>query len=127
LAAAVAETLPFPDPAAPDETVSHGVDVVAVQAQPGGAVTVTAGTPPAAAAIETLNGLTTYEQPAACVTVTVCPLTETVPVRVLAVLAATLKLTVPSPLPLAPALIVSQEAWLVVVQAHPVPAVTVTL
>ena len=63
-----------------------------------------------------------------CVTVTVCPAMVRVPVReVVAVLAATLRLTVPLPEPLAPAVTVIQVALLVAVHAQPVPAVTVTL
>jgi hypothetical protein len=49
-----------------------------------------------------------------------------VPVRgVVVVLAATLKVTVPLPEPLAPAVTVSQVALLVAVHAHPLDVVTV--
>jgi hypothetical protein len=42
------------------------------------------------------------------------------------VFAVALNVTVPSPLPLAPPVIVSQLAGLLAVQAHPVPAATFT-
>jgi hypothetical protein len=49
-----------------------------------------------------------------------------VPVRFFPVLAATLKRTVPLPLPVAPEVIVIHESWLVAVQPQPVPAETAT-
>ena len=48
LAAALNATAPAPLPAAPDVTVSQAALLVAVQAQPAGAVTVTEPVPPAA-------------------------------------------------------------------------------
>jgi hypothetical protein len=64
----------------------------------------------------------------ASVTVTVCPETLSVAVRDDApVLAATLYLTVPFPLPLAPDVIVIHDAPLEADQLQPLPAVTVTL
>jgi hypothetical protein len=64
---------------------------------------------------------------AACVTVNVMPATLSVPVRdAVAVFAVAEKFTVPLPLPDAPAVIVSQEAPLVAVHAHPVAAFTPT-
>jgi hypothetical protein len=64
----------------------------------------------------------------ACVTVNVFPAIESVPVRVdVDALAPTLKLTVPFPLPDAPAVTVIQAALLTAVHAQPVPAVTVVL
>jgi hypothetical protein len=63
---------------------------------------------------------------AACVTVKVWPAIVAAPVRlVVAVFAAAVTVTVPSPLPLA-GLTVIQAAELVAVQPHPVAAVTVT-
>jgi hypothetical protein len=50
-----------------------------------------------------------------------------VAVRAAPVLAAALKLTVPFPVPFPPDVIVSQDALLAAVQAHPAPAVTLTL
>ena len=64
----------------------------------------------------------------ACVTVTVTPATVSVPVRgEVLVLAAIEYVTVPLPLPFAPAVIVSQAALEVAVQAHPAVAVTAML
>jgi len=61
----------------------------------------------------------------ACVTVNVCPATVSVPVRELVpVFAAALKVTDPLPVPLAPAVTVSQVAVLVAVQVQPAAAVT---
>jgi hypothetical protein len=62
-----------------------------------------------------------------CVTVNVCPPIVIVAVRdTVLVLAAALKLTVPLPVPLAPAVTVSHVALLAAVHAQPVPAVTLT-
>jgi hypothetical protein len=64
---------------------------------------------------------------AACVTVNVMPATLNVPVRDdVAVFAVAEKLTVPLPLPEAPAVIVSHDAPLVAVHAQPVAAFTPT-
>jgi hypothetical protein len=58
-------------------------------------------------------------------TVKVCPPTVIVPARgVVVVFAATLKVTVPLPDPLAPLVTLIQLAPLVAVHAHPAPAVT---
>jgi hypothetical protein len=60
-----------------------------------------------------------------CVTVNVCPPIVRLPVRaVVLVFAAALKLTAPSPDPLAPAVTVIQGAPLDAIQAHPTPEVT---
>ena len=64
----------------------------------------------------------------AWVTVTVCPATVSVPVRwVVAVLAATVKLTPPLPDPLAPAVMVIQLALVAAVHEQPVPDDTETV
>jgi hypothetical protein len=67
-----------------------------------------------------------YEQLAfACVTVKVEPAIVNVPVRlVVAVLAATLKATLPGPEAEAPLVTVIQDALLTAVQAHPEVAAT---
>jgi hypothetical protein len=62
--------------------------------------------------------------PALCVMLKVCPATVIVPVRAGPVLAATEKLTVPLPVPVAPAVMVIQASLLVAVQAQPAAAVT---
>jgi hypothetical protein len=65
---------------------------------------------------------------AAWLTVKVCPAIVAVPERmVVPVLAATDRATVPLPLPLAPLVIVSHDALLVVAQAQPRRLVTATL
>ena len=65
---------------------------------------------------------------AACETVKVCPAIVAVPVRVVvAVFAATVRPTVPLPLPLAPLATVIQGAALDAVQLQLVPLVTETL
>jgi len=80
--------LPLPVPLAPEVTLMKASLLVAVQAQPVPDVTLTA---PAAildgkfCAVE----LRVKVQPFACVTVTVCPATVSVPVRAGPVLAAT--------------------------------------
>ena len=64
------------------------------------------------------GGVTTVA-PAACVTVNVLPAMVNVPVRAdVPVLAATVYVTLPLPLPEAPEVMVSQLASLVAVQAH---------
>jgi hypothetical protein len=93
------------------------------------AVTVTLTVPPPAPTSQ-LGGVTEYEQatPPAWVTVTVWPAMVSVPVRgLLAGFSAIAKVTVPGPLPLLPAVMVSHAAPLLAVQAQPLGAVTVTL
>jgi hypothetical protein len=65
---------------------------------------------------------------AVCVIVTVCPATLIVPLRPCAlVFGATLKVTLPLPAPLAPAVSVIQGAWLAAVHSQPSAQLTVTL
>jgi hypothetical protein len=65
---------------------------------------------------------------AACATVKVCPAIVAVPVRVVvAGLAATVRATVPLPVPLAPLATVIHDAPLEAVHPQPLPAVTETL
>ena len=64
---------------------------------------------------------------AACVTLNVWPAMVRVPERAPPVLAATLNVTEPFPLPLAPAVTVTHPASLLAVQAQPVPAETATV
>jgi hypothetical protein len=56
-----------------------------------------------------------------------CPAIVTVPALVVPVDAATLSVTAPFPLPLAPALTVIHDTLLAAVQAQPAPAVTLTV
>ena len=81
LAAAVNPTLPLPLPVAPVEIVTHDAPLVAVQAHPAAAVTVTVPVPPAAGS-DWLAGEIAYEHAAACVTVNVLPAAVSVPVRI---------------------------------------------
>lgn len=62
----------------------------------------------------------------ACETAKVLPAIVSVPVRAGPVLAAIEKATVPLPLPLAPDVMVSQDALLVAVHAQPLPVVMLT-
>ena len=66
-------------------------------------------------------------QPPACVTVNVCPAIASDPLRWVAVVfAATEYATEPFPAPVAPDVIVSHDALLAAVHAHPVTADTET-
>jgi len=119
-------TLPLPLPLAPPVIVIQVSDVLAVQAQPGPAVTATAVPAPAVAGADWLVGLIEYAQGAACVMVCTWPPTVIVPVRAAPVLAATLYVKVPLPLPVAPAVMLIQVSDRVAVHAHPAAVVTVT-
>jgi uncharacterized membrane protein len=123
LAATEKLTVPLPVPVAPAVMVIQASLLVAVQAQPAAAVTLVEPAPPAAAMVW-LAGLMENVQPDPCETEKVCPATVIVPVRAGPVLAAAEKLTVPSPLPLAPAVMVIQASLLVAVQVQPAAAVT---
>jgi hypothetical protein len=127
-AATVNATLPGPVPAAPLEIAAHGAALVAVQLQPVVVVTATAP-PPVALVNDWLIGVIVNTQgAAACVTVNVAPAIVRVPTRLtVAVFAATLKVTVAVPRPVAPAVTVIQGALLTAVHAQPTPAVTVLL
>ena len=120
-------TLPVPLPDAPAVTVNQLVLLLAaVHAQPACAVTVLEPVPPPAAT-DWLVGEIEYEQETpACVTVNVWVPIVRVPVRWLVpALAEALKLTLPLPLPDAPAVTVSHPVLLLTpVHAHPVGAVT---
>jgi hypothetical protein len=104
LAAALNCTCPGPDPLAPLVTVSQPASLAAVHAQPAATATDAVPDPPAASNVWA-GGVTTALQfggvGADWVTVTFCPAIETLPLRPLP-LAATLSVTVPFPVPLAP-------------------------
>ena len=117
----------MPDPVPDPDTVIHDVLVDADQTQPAWVVTDSVPGPPAADA-ERLRGLTKKLQGADCVTVKALPAIRTVAVRfVVAVFAATLKLTAPLPVPLAPFTIVIQGAPPLTAHTHPPVVVTATL
>jgi hypothetical protein len=121
--AAVNVTVPDPLPLAPDATVIHDALLVALHAQPAPAVTETVPLPPEAGTV-CVSGDNANVQPWPCTTVTVCPPTAIVPDRVGPVVAATANVTVPAPLPLAPAVMVIHGALLVAVHPHPAAALT---
>ena len=128
LAATLKPTLPLPVRAAPLVTVIQEAWLTAVHAQPPPVVTVLVPVPPAAANDALVGEVLNVQLAAACVTLNVTPAIVNVPERlVVAVLAATLKPTLPLPVRAAPLVTVIQEAWLTAVHAHPLPAVTVLL
>jgi hypothetical protein len=116
-------TDPFPVPAAPDVTVIHGTLLTAVH--PHNAVVVTVAVPVlATAGAFWLVGLIAYVHaggmvaPAACDTVNVRLATAIVPVRAAPVLAATLKVTTPLPVPLVPDVMVIHGTSVLAVHPH---------
>jgi hypothetical protein len=124
-AAMVSVTDPFPLPDA-GLTVIHAAPLEAVQAQPAGAVTLTLDVPAPAATDSVVGDAENVQGTPACVTVTVCPATVTVPVRELVLeFAAIVSVTDPFPLPDA-GLTVIHDAPLDAVQAQPVVVTTVT-
>lgn len=102
-------TVPGPVPLAPVSTVIHETFETAVHGHPAGAVTVTGLVLLPFLWIVALVGLMAYVQPVACVTVKIWPEMPIVPIRSGPVFAATVKVTVPSPVPLAPVLMVIQD------------------
>ena len=123
-------TVPLPVPEAPAVIDSHGTLAVAAHAQP---VPVNRFTDPVV-----LDALTDCEladreyvhgvdDTPDCVTIKVWPAIVAVPVRAAEdPFAAAVIPTIPSPAPLAPAVIVSQEALVVAVHSQPSPASTVS-
>lgn len=129
LGATLNETVPLPVPDAAEVKLMNDppLATLAVQAQPAWVVIVTV---PSSFFLsnEKLVGLTEYVQveAAACETVNVSPAIVSVPVRAAPVLAATLKLTDPFPLPLAPDVIAIHSTLLLAVQVQPDVVVTLT-
>ncbi len=124
-------TVPLPVPLAPLSTWSQPILLVAVQAQVGPAVTAMVVPVPAAGPTDWLVGAIETEHtggavvPAWC-TVKVWPAIVSAPVRgVVTVLAATLKVTVPAPLPLGPDETTIHTSLVCAVHAQPAAAVTV--
>ena len=116
--------LPLPDPL----TVIQDTGLDALHVQPACVATVIVPVSVEPAAVKDV-GETVYEQLApACETVKDFPAMVRVSERaVVDVLAATLKPTLPVPLPVAPLVMVTQVCGLDADQEQPVPAVTVTL
>ena len=84
--------MPLPEPLAPEVTVIQATPLVAVQLQPAPDVTATLAGPPGPPALTSVGDAPKVhvDVAAACVTVTVCPATVSVPVRLdVAVLVAT--------------------------------------
>jgi hypothetical protein len=130
LAATVTVALPLPVPLAPAVIESQLVALLVPHVQPLPAVTATVTASPAAGdvrdagEIEYVQG----EVVPACVTSKVWPAIVTEPVRCeVDVLAATATVALPSPVPLAPAVIESQLVELSAVHAQLLPAVTTTV
>ena len=117
-------TLPLPVPLAPDTIEIQAALLVAVQLQPDAdtvmdeLVTPVMGT-------ETLVGFTEVAQPA-CVTVTLWPATESVPVRAAPVLDAMLNGILALPVPLFAPVMEIHNALLLADQSHPAGAVNET-
>ena len=127
LGATVKLTEPVPEPVAPALTVIQVTLLTAVQEQPVVVVTVVDASAPAAGT-DWVEGEIENEHPAgSCVTENVCPPTVSVPVRGLVLaLAATLKLTEPLPVPVAPLVTVNHPVSLLTpVHEHPDDAVIV--
>lgn len=127
-AAALKLTAPDPLPVAPAVSASHDTLVAAVHAHPVGVVTVVEPEPPAAPTLPP-TGEIEYEQPTPfCETVSAWPAIVSVPERAIELLlAATVKPTLPLPVPVAPLAIVIHEAPLVAVHAQPLAAVTLAV
>lgn len=126
-AATLKVTDPLPLPLAPALMVIHGALLEAVQLQPVAAVTVMVPEPAPYATLADVGEIVGAHTPA-CVTVKVFPAMVSVPLRlVVPVLAATLKVTVPPPVPAAPAVTVIHAALLTAVHAQPAAALTVVL
>ena len=118
----------MPLPVAPTVMVSHASLLAAVQAQPVDVVTAIVPDPPADATFADAGEIASAHVMPACVRVNVLPPAVSVPVRgVVAVFGATLYVTEPLPLPVAPALIVIHASLLVAVHAQPVDVATATV
>src|SRR5207237_214133 len=125
VAAAVIVAVPGPVLLAPAVTVIHESLVDAVHVQPAATVTLMVRVPPLASTL-ILSGETLKLQPGDCVTVTVCPAIVTVLVRDGPFVAATVKVTVPAPLPLVAEDVAMLESLLAAVQVQTAAALTFT-
>jgi hypothetical protein len=123
LAAAVMLTVPLPVPEPPDVTVIQLTFGTAVHEQPALVVTALEPDQPLAGTVW-LAGAIAKLHDVACVTVNVWPAIVNVPVRKTPGFTATVKLTVPLPVPEAPDVTVIQLTLATAVHEHPVPAVT---
>jgi hypothetical protein len=112
-------------PVAPPVTVSQVALLVAVHPQPS-AVRTSNVPPPPPAGTDPEAADSMVVQPCPWLTVNVRPAIVSVPDRLGPLVAATVKLTVPFPEPLAPDVMVIHETFRVAVQAQPAPPVTAT-
>lgn len=120
-------TLPFPEPEAPPVTVIHSLFDTAVHVQPTGAVTGTEALPEALPTGRSVAPRPKEQGTGACVTVAVCPAMVTLPVRWMAAgFGAKLRVTLPFPEPLAPAVTAIHSEFEDAVHAQPAGAVTIT-
>jgi hypothetical protein len=117
-------TLPLPLPLAPDTIEIQVALLVAVQSQPGAATMMVEFVTPVMGT-ETLVGVTEVAQPA-CVTVTLWPEMESVPVRAAPVLGATLNEILALPVALFAPVMEIHNALLLADQPHPAGAVNET-
>lgn len=124
--ATVKLTVPSPLPLAPAVTVIHDALLFAVQVQPPPEVTLVDPFPPPAGT-DWLSGDTVKAQPFPCETVTDWPATTSVPDRAGPLSAAAENVTVPEPLPLPPAVMVSQGCVLEALHSQPAVVVTLTV
>jgi hypothetical protein len=124
------DTVPLPDPDAPEAIVIHGVFELAVHAQPAAAVTVMVPVPASAVtfwvvgAISTVHGVGSPGTKALCSIDTPSPPMLTVPRRSGPVFGATATATVPARFPLPFAVTVIQLASGAAVHAQPVSVPT---
>jgi hypothetical protein len=124
--ATVKLTVPSPLPFAPEVTVIHDALLFAVQVQPAPELTVVEPLPPPAGT-DWLSGDTVKVQPFPWETVTDWPATTSVPERAGPLSAAAENVTVPEPLPLPPAVIVSHGCVLEALHSQPAVVVTLTV
>lgn len=127
LVATMKLNLPDPAPGPALSTAIHATLLSASHAHPAGAVTVLFPNPPSAETAWLVGVIVTVQTLGAYwVTVNAIPAIVTVPVRVaVPVFAATVKVTLPVPLPEVPAMMVIHVAPALAVHAQPGPAVTV--
>jgi hypothetical protein len=128
LAATEYATVPLPVPVLPEVIVIQAAFELAVHGQPEDVMTATLLAELPATTVTSVGEAEKVQGPPAWFTVIVTPATVRVPVRGdVLVLAATVYVTVPLPLPAAPELIVSHGAFDVADQLHPEVVVTTTL
>jgi hypothetical protein len=115
--------LVVPDPA----TVIQDAELDTVHAHPAPVVTAIVPVPPEALSVSEAGLTENVQAVPDCVTVNVCPAIVRVAEReAVVVFAATVKPTLPGPLPVAPLVMVTHEAPLVAFQEQPAAAVTDT-